>query len=435
MSGGQAASGRVAVLAILIVLAAGCTGKPAAPAGTGAPGKSTAPAGSGAPSGVAASVAASEYRTAAAVRGYGTVTRTLPPCTTAVQDAPGLPASDTAMTTAQAAPFGVSLPPGGRLALVAAGQSVDTFRIGPSGPPTFVNSVTVPALGLGTALGPDGRYLLVADESDGAEVLSVRAAEQAEPGAVLGDLSFRSDRGQGAIEAAVTPDGRYAFVSVEDGQAIAVYNLQRALARGFGAADYVGSIPAQLAPVGLAVSPDGRWLYSTSEDEHSGTNMGSLSVISVAKAETDPARSVVARVPAGCNPVRVVTSADGSVVWVTARASDALLAFSASALRTDPGHALLADVRVGELPVGLALLRGGGLVVAGDSDRFNVPGAHASLAVVDVPDALAGRPALLGYLPAGQFPRDMAATSDGNLLVVSDYGSDQVETVNLARLP
>jgi DNA-binding beta-propeller fold protein YncE len=423
MTGRQAASRRVAVLAILTVLAAGCTSRSVAPTGTGAP------------SSVAASRSASEYRTATAVRGYGTVTRTLPPCTTAVQAAPGLPASDTAMTTVQTAPFGVSLLPGGRLALVALGQSVDAFRIGPSGAPTLVNNVTVPAPGLGAALVPDGKYLLVADESDGAEVLNVRAVEQGNPDAVLGDLSFPADRGRGAIEAAVTPNGRYAFVSVEDGQAIAVYNLRRALARGFGSADYVGSIPAQLAPVGLAVSPDGRWLYSTSEGEHAGTNIGSLSVISVTRAETDPAHSVVARVPAGCNPVRVVTSADGSVVWVTARASDALLAFSASALRTDPGHALLADVRLGELPVGLALARGGSLIVASDSDRFNVPGAHASLAVVDVPDALAGRPALLGYLPAGRFPRDMAATFDGNVLVVSDYGSDQVETVNLARLP
>ncbi len=133
--------------------------------------------------------------------------------------------------------------------------------------------------------------------------------------------------------------------------------------------------------------------------------------------------------------MRVLTSADGSIVWVTARASDALLAYSASALRTDPAHALLADVRVGELPVGLALVRGGSLIVVSDSDRFQATGAHATLAVVDVPDALAHRPAVAGFLPAGQFPRDMASTPDGNVLVVSDYGSDQVETVNLARLP
>jgi DNA-binding beta-propeller fold protein YncE len=415
---------RVAVPAMLIVLAAGCAGgKPAAapPAGTHGDAAADSLVGQDGPG--------------AMVQGHGAVTRKLPPCTRATQAAPKLPASDTAMTKVGSQPFGVSLLPDDRLALVSVSTEVGAFRIGPTGTATLVHSVRVPGIALGTALVPGDRYVLAADESDGAYVLNVRAVERGSSHAVLGDLSFRAARGRGAIEVAVSPNGRYAFVSVEYGQAIAVYNLQRALARGFGAADYVGSIPAQLATVGLAVSPDGRWLYSTSEAGDGPTNVGSLSVISVARAETDPAHSVVARVPAGCNPVRVVTSANGSVVWVTARASDALLAFSASALRADPAHALLADVRVGELPVGLALVRGGSLVVVADSDRFDVPGAHASLAVVDVTDALAGRPALVGYLPAGKFPRDMAATPDGNVLVVSDFASDQVETVDVGRLP
>jgi hypothetical protein len=50
----------------------------------------------------------------------------------------------------------------------------------------------------------------------------------------------------------------------------------------------------------LAFSPDGRWLYSTSEAEGAGSkNVGSLAVIDVAEAEKDPARSVVARTAAG----------------------------------------------------------------------------------------------------------------------------------------
>ena len=59
-----------------------------------------------------------------------------------------------------------------------------------------------------------------------------------------------------------------------------------------------------------------------------------LEVISLRRAERDPARSVVAAVQAGYLPVRVITSADGTVVWVTARASDALLAYSAARLRS-----------------------------------------------------------------------------------------------------
>jgi NAD(P)-dependent dehydrogenase (short-subunit alcohol dehydrogenase family) len=48
---------------------------------------------------------------------------------------------------------------------------------------------------------------------------------------------------------------------------LATYALTRLLLpllRGFGPSDYVGSIPLELAPVGITVSPDGRWLYATS---------------------------------------------------------------------------------------------------------------------------------------------------------------------------
>jgi hypothetical protein len=73
--------------------------------------------------------------------------------------------------------------------------------------------------------------------------------------------------------------------------------------------------------------------------------------------------------------------------------------------------------------------------VVADSDRFNAPGQSASLAVVDVADALAGKPALLGYLPAGGFPRDMAVSPGGGTLLVANFTSHQLEAVNIAALP
>jgi len=276
---------------------------------------------------------------------------------------------------------------------------------------------------------------VIASEGTGAVVVSVRAAEAGANGAVLGSLSAPGAGPGGAIEVAVSPDGRYAFVSLESADEIAVFNLKAALEDGFGAGSYVGAVPTEVAPVGLAFAPDGRWLYSTSEATSYRSEVGTLEVINVARAESDPARSVVARVPAGCNPVRVTTSANGSVVWVTARASDALLAFSATALRTSPRSALLADVAVGEAPVGLAVVKGGSLIVVADSNRFNAGGQHASLAVVDVHAALAGRPALLGYVPAGGFPRDVAANPAGSAVLVANFASSQVESVDVADLP
>jgi DNA-binding beta-propeller fold protein YncE len=265
---------------------------------------------------------------------------------------------------------------------------------------------------------------------------------------------------------AVTPDGRWVFVASPTG-GIGVLRtgtrltLARTIHAGFGPADYVGAIPLGLAPVGLAVSPDGRWLYATSELSPATARVpsqpaartaspgrsaraaaglgpdvpGTLTVISVQRAETDPARSVVATVDAGCQPVRVITSADGRAVWVTARASDALLGFSAALLRSDPARALIARVWVGEAPVGLALVDHGSRIVVADSNRFLAPGATSSLAVVNVGAALAGKPALAGLLPAGQFPREMAPEPGGRMLLVTNFDSGQVERVNVAGLP
>lgn len=243
------------------------------------------------------------------------------------------------------------------------------------------------------------------------------------------------------------PRARLAFVTLEDSQRAAVFNLGAALSRGFGPADYVGSIPLELAPVGITVSPGGRWLYATSEIAARGTGAarpiagpggalseGTLTVIDLRRAETDPAASVVATVDAGCQPVRVTTAADGTQVWVTARASDDLLCFAAARLVSDPKRALVAAVRVGEAPVGLAAVRGSSLLVVADSNRFGANGATSDLDVVNVAAALAGRPAVVGHIRAGLFPRDMTLAPDGTLLV-SNFDSGQVEAVDVATVP
>ena len=365
----------------------------------------------------------------------------MPGCSTATAHAHAPGAAGTSLEHVPGNPFAVVVTSDGRFSFVSLVNSIAVLRSGGQPAPPLIRTIPVPGRGaaLGEALTRDGRYLLVADAS-GAAVIDVARAEDGSPHAVLGSLA---SRGGGAIEVALSADDRYAFVSLEGSQEIAVYSLQRALARGFGPSDFIGDIPAGLAPVGLAVSPDGRWLYATSEIA-AGTRVsgggrldgqGTLEVISIGRAETDPGRSVVAAVYAGCQPVRVITSADGSVVWLTARAGDRLIGFSAAGLRSDPAHSLIARVPVGEAPVGLALVRNGTRIVVADSNRFNARGASSSLAVVAVTAALAGKPALLGYLRAGGFPRQMALEPGGRTLLVTNFNSSQLESVTVADLP
>lgn len=420
---------------------AGCTGAATHPAGA-------APAGTTGPPTASVSPPPPPARALAA-----------PGCSTATAASPALGSVSAAMLPVSGSPFGVAATADGRWAFVAVGPragrpSIDVLRLAASRAPTLVRSIPVPGMPLGVTITPDGKYLLAADNA-GVAVLSVARAESGAAGAVLGTLSAAGGSGAaagggppgGAIEVAASPDGRFAFVTLEDSQRAAVFNLGAALSRGFGPADYVGSIPLELAPVGITVSPGGRWLYATSEIAARGTGAagpiagpggalseGTLTVIDLRRAETDPAASVVATVDAGCQPVRVTTAADGTQVWVTARASDDLLCFAAARLVSDPKRALVAAVRVGEAPVGLAAVRGSSLVLVADSNRFGASGATSDLDVVNVAAALAGRPAVVGHIRAGLFPRDMTLAPDGTLLV-SNFDSGQVEAVDVATVP
>jgi DNA-binding beta-propeller fold protein YncE len=448
----EASLAGAALLAIGVVLCAGCTSGRAGSSAT-------------MPAGISASGAAVPDLPARALAS--------PACSIATAGSAKLGSVRTAMLSTGASPFGVAVTPDGRYGFVAvAGSVIDVLRMAKtaSGRPVLVRSIRVAGEPLGETITPDGKYLLAAD-GNGAVVISVARAESGTASVVLGMLAAPGGSGNGqgalpasAIEVATSSDGRYAFVTLEYDQRAAVFDLADALSRGFGNADYVGSIPLGQAAVGLAVSPDGRWLYATSEGpvpaQHavgirasaggSGPALsarqaaragivpneppGTLTLIDLRRAETDPAHSVVATVDAGCQPVRVITAANGTQIWVTARASDDVLCFAAARLITDPSHALVAVVRVGEAPVGLTTVRDGTLIVVADSNRFSAQGAHADLTVVNAADALDGRPALVGDIPAGLFPRDMTAAPNGTVLV-SNFNSSQVEAVDTAAIP
>lgn len=367
-------------------------------------------------------------------------------CSTATAKAPALGGVDTHFAFNLLTPFGVAFSSDGTHAFVTVltNQGVQQPSIGPGHADGAIDEYDVTPSGLvsermgiigsqeplGLSLTPNGRYL-VAAEGSGATVFSVaRIEERKDPSSKWAVGTF-SSRGQGAIETAVSTDGRFAFVSLEDSNELAVFNLGRAERQGFGRSDLVGYVPMGTAPVGMAISANGRYLFATSEANSPTSTEGTLTTIDLKQAEKDPSRSVVSTVWAGCNPVRVVASP--SSVFVTARASDELLDFAASDLPSNPAVALQAQAQVGEAPVGLALANGGHLVVVADSNRFLQGGVSSNLAVVSVNPNGELQP--LGYLPTGSFPRDMVVSPNGKELLVSDYDSGLVEEVNLATLP
>jgi hypothetical protein len=112
-----------------------------------------------------------------------------------------------------------------------------------------------------------------------------------------------------------------------------------------------------------------------------------------------------------------------------------LLGFSTAKLLSDPGHALLARVAVGQSPLGLAVISHGNRIVVADSNKQAQPGSVPNLALVDTAKALAGKPALVGYLRSGLQPRQFAVVSQSHTLLVTNTKSAQLQTVDLSRLP
>jgi DNA-binding beta-propeller fold protein YncE len=296
--------------------------------------------------------------------------------------------------------------------------------------PSLIRTIRV-SQALGEALTHDQKYLLVTGHGG----LTVFRVSDLEHGlsAPVGTLT---SPGRHAVQVAVSPDDRFAFVSLQNSHRVAVFNLGKALAAGFGQADLVGQIPAGANPIGVAVSPGGRYLYVASglATPARDSGHGTLSVIGLRKAETSPASSVLARISAGCGPDRVAVSADGRTVWVSVGGANAVEAFSAAKLLSDPAHALVARVAVGQRPLGLVLIDKGAQLIVADSNRDNQPGGTASLAVVDVPKALAGKPALTGFLAAGSTPRQFAAEPGGGTLLVVDTGSGRLQADQIGQL-
>ncbi len=328
-------------------------------------------------------------------------------------------------------PFAVTVTAGGQYSFVSTGvgRSIEVLRSAGMLAPAPVRRIKVPAAPHGEAITPDGQYLLAASGS-GAVVISVARAEHHRQGAVLGTLT--SPHGAGAVEVALSRDGQFAFVTLENSGTMAVFNLRAALASGLRTSGFVGDLRLGINPIGMSVSQDGQWLYVTTQKRTKTSEQGTLTVVSVPKAETSPAQAVQATVPAGCDPGRVITTAGGATVWVTARASNALLAFSAARLRTEPGRALIAKVEVGASPIGLTALNGGSRILVANSGRHGT--GRASLGVIDTAAALRGRPAVLGLIQAGLLPREFAVEPGGRTALVTNSVSHQLEAVNVSSL-
>ncbi len=356
----------------------------------------------------------------------------VPGCGTAVPHTQTLSGARSAQVQVGNQPFGVVTTADGKFSFVTLQNQVAVLSHGSSLAPTLDQVLPAPGATGSEQLTNSGKFLLVAANS-GALVLDVANAEQG-VSPIVGTLT--SPFGSGAVEVAVSPDDKFAFVTMEASADLVVFDLQRALADGFTPSDVVGEVPLNQQPIGMAISPDRKWLYATSRMRTSTANPseGTLTVISLARAETTPSSSVVSTATAGCGPARVVASPDGRFVWVTSRESDMLLGFSASALVSNPSHSLVAEVNTGAAPIGLALANGGSRILVANSNIYNQH-VTSGVAVISTSAALNGGHALLGQVSSGSIPREISLEPDGKTALVTNNGSGQLQAIDLSTLP
>ena len=316
---------------------------------------------------------------------------------------------------------------------------------------SFVRALPVAGGPTGMALTHDGRMLVIASGPRIAFV-SVPRLIDGDATAVLGYLDEPGTPGR--IQVSTTRDDKIAFVADERAETITVIDLAKAVATHFRASSIIGKIPTGRAPIAVTLSPDDAYMYVTSQvapstlgwpvackregvaDTTLVNPQGAIHVIDARRARIDPAHSIIASVPAGCNVVRLVLSPSGDRAYATARNSNALMVFDAGKLRSDSANALIARVPVGTAPVGIAVIDSGRKIVVANSNRFAGSSVdHQTLTVVDAARVAEGARAIIGSIPAGAFPRTLQVTRDGATLIVTNFSSGQVELVDLARLP
>lgn len=320
---------------------------------------------------------------------------------------------------------------------------------------TLKRTVPLKAGGTGAVLTHDGKMLIVAAGSNIAFLDAAKLVSGA-PSAVMGYLEV--GEGTGAIYANVTKNDALLFVALERTESILVIDLAKLRRSGsFDSTVVLGRIPVGNAPIAVTLSNKDKYLYATSQSQAqingswnwplecapenpnaplyaAKRSKGAVLVVDVARARKDAEHAVLAKVPVGCGPVRLVLSPDESTAWVTVRGEHSIVAVDTKKMLADPANAVIMKMKVGTAPVGVAVVDGGKKVIATNSNRF-AGGADdkQSLNVIDISNG-AAKASLLGLIPAGAFPRELRITPDGKTLFASNFASKTLQVVDLSRL-
>jgi 6-phosphogluconolactonase (cycloisomerase 2 family) len=198
-----------------------------------------------------------------------------------------------------------------------------------------VDGVTGITSSYGAAVSPDGKHVYIAGSGDDAVVTFGRDPASG----ALTWLGVQQngvngvDGLEGPDEVLVSPDGRHVYVAAFDGDAVAVFARDTAtghLTHVQHRKQGVGGIQGLGSPFGLAISPDGAYLYAVETDSSSvtvfarDTSTGALALVEEKFEGLDGVGGMQ-------RPQRIAISPDGAHVYVAGGMSNSVVVFSRDA--------------------------------------------------------------------------------------------------------
>jgi YVTN family beta-propeller protein len=297
--------------------------------------------------------------------------------------------------------------------------------------PTVSGSFPVAAAPQAAAITPDGKLAYVTSTATNSITIVDLASN-----ATVGSIPVSAGPPQ---YVAFTPDGRYAYVSVYDqiretGNVVVVVDT--------ATRSIIASVPAKKFPYALAVTPDGRQLFIPNHD---------FPALTVVDTSTN---TVTRQIPVKPSPHSVAFSGDASRAYVANHFSNLV-----TVLDTGNG-AVLAEIPTGRSPHSIAMSPDGSVVYVVDYDGNTVtvidPSTNAATATIPVglePQSVAFAPdskhayivndgnntvsvidtatnKVTAIVTVGQAPTDVVAAPDGKHAYVTNISSNDVTILN-----
>lgn len=246
----------------------------------------------------------------------------------------------------------------------------------------------------------DGRHLLAASDGFGEHFLAViDLAEE--------KVSQRISMTQGWMGLAVSPDSRFVYASAGGEDRVLVYRA----AAGRLTFDHEIPFEPRTFPAGLAMNRDGSRLYVTA-------NLANA--VKVVDLKTN---RVVNTLPAGEKPYTCAISDDESRVYVSNWGEDTISVLALPQAQT------IHKIRVREKPNDLALTRDGRRLFVANGNRNTV-------SVIDTVEQRVSEEidvALFPNSPPGSTPNALTISPSGDTLYVASAGNNVLAVIDISR--